>query len=182
MINIKENELYKANLDDLLYQKHQTATLLYQINHSHPEKRIEIHKSLFPSLFNKLGENSWLETPFNCDYGKNISIGSNCYFNHHISIGDGAQVQIGDNVIIGPYVGIYTAEHPLDPHLRKEGWQSASPITIGNNVWIGANVTILSGITIGDNAVIGAGSIVTKDIPSNALAYGNPARVIKILS
>ena len=174
--------LFKANSDNLLFLKQKAQNIIYQINTSLPNERPQIHKTLFPKLFASLGENSWFETPFNCDYGQNISIGSNCYFNHHVSIGDGAEVKIGDNVIIGPYVGIYTAEHPLDSALRKEGWQSASPITIGNNVWIGANVTILSGITIGDNAVIGAGSQVTKNIPSNALAYGNPARVIKILS
>lgn len=182
MSTISKDKLFKANTDDLIYQKHQTACLLHQINNAHPDERTKIHESLFPMLFASLGENTWFETPFNCDYGKNISIGSNCYFNHHTSIGDGATIQIGDNVIVGPYVGIYTANHPLDSNLRKEGWQSASPISIGNNVWIGANVTILAGITIGDNTVIGAGSVVTKDIPANALAYGNPARVVKHIS
>ena len=117
--------------------------------------------------------------PINCDYGCFTEIGSGCYFNHHLSIGDGGRVRIGNNVIVGPYVGFYTAEHPLDPEKRLAGWQTAQNITVGNNVWIGANVTILSGVEIGDNTVIGAGSVVTKSIPANVVACGVPCRVVK---
>ena len=117
--------------------------------------------------------------PLNCDYGCFTEIGNDCYFNHHLSIGDGGRVKIGNSVIVGPYVGIYTAEHPLDSEKRKEGLQKVQDITIGNNVWIGAHVTILSGVTIGDNSVIGAGSVVTKSIPSNTLAYGVPCQVVR---
>lgn len=181
MKKIKNNLLYKANTQEMLNLKEITANLLYQINSSLPKDRAKIHKDLFPLLFRKLGKNSWFELPFNCDYGKSIKIGENCYFNHHCSIGDGGQVTIGNNVLIGPYVGIYTARHPLNSKLRLDGWQSVRDIEIGDNVWIGANVTILSGVKIGKNSVIGAGSVVTKNIPSNVLAYGVPCRVAKKL-
>ena len=181
MKSIEPNTDYKGNDWDLLTLKRQAAEILVEINAVSPEKRPEIHKTLFPKLFKKLGENTWFEVPLNCDYGCFTEIGENCYFNHHLSIGDGGQVKIGNNVIVGPYVGIYTAQHPLDSEKRREGWQTVQNITIGNNVWIGANVTILSGVTIGDNSVIGAGSVVTKDIPSNTLAYGVPCKAIRTL-
>lgn len=178
-MRIKNDCLYKGNEFHLLKLKENTAKILHKINTSSPHKRERVHKKLFPLLFKKLGNNTWFEMPFNCDYGQNIEIGENCYFNHHCSIGDGAKVYIGNNVLIGPYVGIYTAEHPLDAQKRLEGCQTASEIRIGNNVWIGANVTILSGVKIGNNTVIGAGSVVTKDIPDNVLAYGVPCKIVK---
>ena len=178
---IKPNTPYKGNDSDLLFLKGKAATLLFDINTSHPSKRQEIHQTLLPKLFGKLGQNTWFEFPFNCDYGCFTEIGNDCYFNHHLSIGDGGRVKIGNNVIVGPYVGMYTAQHPLDSQERKAGWQTVQDITIGNNVWIGANATILSGVTIGDNVVIGAGSLVTKDIPDNTLAYGVPCKVIRTL-
>ena len=143
-----------------------------------PSQRLEAHR-LLQSIFKKIGNNTWFEFPFNCDYGCLIEIGNNCYFNHHFSIGDGGRVIIGDNVLIGPYSGIYTTNHPLNATERKAGWQQSKNVTIGNNVWIGANVTILPGVQIGDNVVIGAGSVVTKNIKDNTLAYGNPCREIK---
>ena len=179
MKSIRPNTPYKGNDDDLLFLKEKTAALLFDINHSHPSQRGEIHRTLIPKLFKKLGKNTWFEFPLNVDYGCFTEIGNNCYFNHHLSIGDGGKIKIGNNVIAGPYMGIYTAQHPLDSKKRKEGWQTVQNITIGNNVWIGANVTILSGVTIGNNVVIGAGSVVTKDIPSNTLAYGVPCKVIR---
>lgn len=182
MNKIKNNSLYKGNEPELLRLKEQTAKILHEINLASPIDREKSHRTLFPLIFNRLGKNTWFELPFNCDYGKHIEIGENCYFNHHCSIGDGGKVIIGNNVLIGPYVGIYTAQHPLDSKLRLEGWQSVSDIEIGDNVWIGANCTILSGVKIGNNTVIGAGSIVTKDIPENTLAYGVPCKIIKSLT
>ena len=176
---IKQNIPYKGNDSELLALKENTTRLVYEINMSFPDKRVEIHQQILPKIFKKLGTNSWFEFPLNCDYGCFTEIGNDCYFNHHLSIGDGGKIKIGNNVIVGPYVGIYTAQHPLNSEQRKEGWQTVQDITIGNNVWIGANVTILSGVTIGDNAVIGAGSVVTKDIPTNTLAYGVPCKVIR---
>ena len=179
MKQIKQNTPYKGNDNELLFLKEKTAELLFDINHSRPNKRVEVHQTLVPKLFKKLGKNTWFEFPLNVAYGCFTEIGHNCYFNHHLSVEDGGKVKIGNNVIVGPYVGIYTAQHPLDSEKRKEGWQMVQDITIGNNIWIGANVTILSGVTIGDNTVIGAGSVVTKDIPANTLAYGVPCKVIR---
>ena len=179
MKSIKPNTPYKGNDDELLFLKEKAAELLFEVNYSRPSQREKIHKTLMPKLFKKLGKNTWFEFPLNVDYGCFIEIGNDCYFNHHLSIGDGGKVNIGNNVIIGPYVGIYTAQHPLDSEKRKKGWQTVQNITIGDNVWIGANVTILSGVTIGNNAVIGAGSVVTKDIPANTLACGVPCKIIR---
>ena len=114
-----------------------------------------------------------------CDYGYNIEIGENFYANHNLIILDAGKVKIGDNVFIAPNCNIYTASHPVDIIQRNKGLEYANPVKIGNNVWIGGNVTILPGVTIGDNCTIGAGSVVTKDIPANSIAYGNPCKVAR---
>lgn len=134
---------------------------------------------LLKKLLGKTGENLIVEPPFTCDYGYNIEVGENFYANVNLVILDGAKVRIGDNAFIAPNVGIYTAGHPLDASDRNKGLEYAYPITIGNNVWIGAGAIILPGVTIGNNVVIGAGSVVTKNIPAYSLAVGNPCRVIK---
>ena len=134
---------------------------------------------LLKRLLGKTGENLIIEPPFACDYGYNIEVGENFYANVNLVILDGAKVRIGDNAFIAPNVGIYTAGHPLDASDRNKGLEYAYPITIGDNVWIGAGAIILPGVTIGDNVVIGAGSVVTKDIPACSLAVGNPCRVIR---
>ena len=144
-----------------------------------PEKS-EKQKMLDGELYNAGGEEFQIESPFFCDYGFNITIGENFYANHNLVILDGAEVTFGDNVFIGPNVGIYTAGHPINVELRNNGIEYAKSIKIGNNVWIGGNVCILPGVTIGDNVTIGAGSVVTKDIPSNVTAFGNPCKVYKI--
>ena len=118
-----------------------------------------------------------IESNFFCDYGYNISVGENFYANHNLVILDGAKVEFGDNVFIGPNCGFYTAGHPIDIKSRNEGIEYAKPIKVGNNVWFGGNVSVMPGVTIGDNVTIGAGSVVTKDIPSNCVAYGNPCKV-----
>lgn len=180
---MKKNDfLYKGNDPNLLQLKEKTAQVLYAINSASPAERVKNHQNLFPLIFKRLGKNSWFELPFNCDYGQHIEVGENCYFNHHCSIGDGGKVIIGNNVLIGPYVGIYTAQHPLDSQQRLAGWQRVSDIEIGDNVWIGANCTILPGVKIGKNAVIGAGSVVTQNVPENTLAYGVPCRLIRKLA
>ena len=114
-----------------------------------------------------------------CDYGYNIEIGENFYSNHNLIILDANKVKFGNNVFIAPNCGFYTAGHPLDYEIRNKGLEYAKPITVGNNVWIGGNVIVLPGVTIGDNVIIGAGSVVTKDIPDNKIAYGNPCRIIR---
>lgn len=137
-------------------------------------------QTLIGRLFGKTNPTLQLCADFWCDYGFHITFGKNCFANHHLVILDGAPVTFGDGVLIGPNCGFYTAEHPLDPALRAQGLETARPITVGNNVWFGGNVTVLPGVTIGDNAVIGAGSVVTHDIPANAVAVGNPCQVIRI--
>ena len=132
-------------------------------------------------MLGKTGEIFQIEPNFFCDYGYNIKIGENFYSNHNLVILDPAPVIFGDNVFIGPNCGFYTAEHPLDAERRNQGLEYAKPINVGNNVWFGGGVTVVSGVTIGDNVVIGAGSVVVKNIPSNVVAVGNPCKVIKQL-
>ena len=139
----------------------------------------EKRKALLKEILGNTKENVWVESDFWCDYGYNINVGENFYANHNLVILDGAKVTFGDNVFIGPNCGFYTPEHPINPEERNKGLEYAKPITIGNNVWIGGSVTILGGVTIGDNVVIGAGSVVTKNIPPNVVAVGNPCKIIK---
>lgn len=174
-----EGLLYNANYDkEILDDMGKAKRVLYDYNNLPPwEKDKRDH--LIKSFLSKTGKNVTILSPFYCDYGYNIEIGENFFSNMNLVILDGAKVRIGDNAFIAPNVGIYTAGHPLDVEQRNEGLEYAYPVTIGNNVWIGAHVAVLPGVTIGDNSVIGAGSIVSKDIPSNVLAIGNPCRVIR---
>lgn len=169
---------YKAFGDILLSERQHAKELIFDFNNLRPtdvEKRNEIIKN----LFGKTGNTFFIEPPFRCDYGYNIEIGENFYSNYNLIILDCAKVIIGDNVLIAPNVGIYTAGHPLHYEMRNEGYEYAFPIFIGNNVWIGGNVIINPGVKIGDNSVIGAGSVVTRDIPENVVAVGNPCRILK---
>lgn len=137
-------------------------------------------QTLMGRLFGKTNPTLQLCADFWCDYGFNITFGKNCFANHHLVILDCAKVTFGNGVLIGPNCGFYTAEHPLDAALRRQGYETARPITVGNDVWFGGGVTVLAGVTIGDRAVIGAGSVVTRDIPADAVAAGNPCKVIRI--
>ena len=147
----------------------------YQYNQLNPNDR-EIQRNLLAQI---LGENVIFTPPFWCDYGYNISVGDDFYANHNLIITDGAKVSFGNNVFIAPNCCFTTAEHAIDPEQRKAGMEIAKPITIGNNVWIGAGSTILAGVTIGDHSVIGAGSVLTKSIPSNVVAVGVPCKVMR---
>jgi maltose O-acetyltransferase len=139
------------------------------------QKRLEILRQWLGKVDLKIE----IEPPFYCDYGTNILVGNNFYANFGCVILDCNTVEIGDNVLLAPYVQIYTAHHPVNPELRLRGRELASPIKIGSNVWIGGGAIICPGITIGDNTTIGAGSVVVKDIPSNTIAVGNPCKVIR---
>lgn len=170
---------YNPSLDpqmkaELLHCKEQ----LFRFNGLAPS-RLSDRKAILSDLFGHLGHHTLILSPFLCDYGYNISIGDDCFLNMNVVILDCARVTIGNHVLIAPNVGIYTATHPMDIASRREGWETARPITIGHDVWIGAQSCILPGVTIGDGAVIGAGSVVTSDIPAGMLAYGNPCRVIR---
>ena len=121
----------------------------------------------------------WIEPPFICDYGGNIHVGENFWANYGLTVLDVGRVTVGDNVLIAPNVSIYAAGHPIHPASRNSGYEYGAGVTLGNNVWVGGSAVILAGVTVGDNAVIGAGSVVTRDIPANVIAAGNPCRVIR---
>lgn len=175
----REGLLYDANYDEeLLREREACADMTYELNLLRPSQAAE-REALLRRLLGKTGKAFTIISPFFCDYGYNIRIGENFFMNMNCVILDGAMVTFGDNVFIAPGCGFYTAGHPLDSERRNRGLEYARPITVGNNVWIGAQVCVLPGVTIGDNTVIGAGSVVTKSIPANVLAAGNPCRVIR---
>ncbi|RSX55750.1 galactoside O-acetyltransferase [Bifidobacterium dolichotidis] len=134
---------------------------------------------LFHELFAEAGEGLFIEMPFNCDYGSNIRVGNNFYANMNCIFLDVAPITIGDNVFIGPQVGLYTPYHPVDAEVRNQKLEGGLPITIGNDVWIGGHATICPGVTIGDDVVVGAGAVVTKDVANHTIVAGNPARKIR---
>jgi len=172
-------ELYNANYDKTLIAERLIAkNICYKYNKLSPLK-IKKREKLIKKLFGKTDKHFLIEQSFWCDYGYNIFIGENFYMNHNCIILDCAKVEFGDNVFIAPNCGFYTAGHPIEAEIRNAGLEYAKPIKVGNNVWIGGNVTVLPGVTIGDNVTIGAGSVVTKDIPSNTVAVGNPCKVIR---
>lgn len=150
----------------------------YRYNQLSPYDR-QSQREILTDLIGKMGKDVIITPPFWCDYGYNITLGDNFYSNHNMIITDGAKVTFGNNVFIAPNCCFTTAEHAIDPEQRKAGIEIAKPITIGNNVWIGAGSTVLAGVTIGDNTVIGAGSVVKKSIPANVIAVGVPCKVLR---
>lgn len=174
-------ELYNADGDKLLFEERlKCKKLCYEFNQL-PPYELEQRQVILTRILGQTKNKFYIEQPFLCDYGYNINIGENFYANHNLLILDCAKVEFGDNVFIGPNCSFYTAEHPLDYQTRNKGLEFANPIKVGNNVWFGGSVTVVSGVTIGDNCVIGAGSVVTKDIPVNTVAVGNPCRGIKVI-
>lgn len=173
-------ENYNAGDPILVKERRKAKNLLHRLNVT--EYRVTKNARLIiEELIPNAGKNFYIEPPFHCDYGYNISCGENVYFNVNCVVLDCAPITIGSNVFIAPNVQIYTATHPLDAELRKT-IESALPITIGDDCWIGGNSVICPGVKIGNGSVIGAGSVVTKDIPEHSLAVGNPAKVIKKLN
>lgn len=170
-------EYYNAADEELVKERDYAKDLLFEFNLTRPSER-EKRQELLKQLIHAKGS-FHIESPFHCDYGYNIEIGKNFYANHGCIILDVNQVKIGDDVLLAPYVQIYTAGHPTDPGERLTGQEYGEPIVIGNNVWIGGGTIICPGVTIGDNLTIGAGSVVTKDIPDNVIAAGNPCKVIR---
>ena len=141
---------------------------------------IEERQRIIGALFGTITD-AWIEPPFYCDYGRNITLGRKVFFNFNCVVLDVMPVRIGDHTLFGPAVQIYTATHPLDSELRRSGLESALPITIGDDVWVGGGAVILPGVTIGARSVIGAGSVVTTDVPPGVFAAGNPCRVVRTL-
>ncbi len=173
-------EVYDATHPSLLRKLMNTRERLWKFNNLKPSD-LDGQKAILRELLGGFGENFHFNQPFRCDYGENIYIGENFFANFNLTILDEAEVKMGDNVFIGPNVSIYTACHPLDAATRNTAVEWAEPVMIGNNVWIGGSATILPGVTIGDNVVIGAGSVVTKDVPSDVVVGGNPAKIIRHL-
>lgn len=171
-------ELYFSDDKELVAERVTAKKLCAEYNDA-PYNDYQKRYRLLDRLLALRGENTVIEPNFFCDYGYNIVLGDNFYANHNCVILDCADVVFGDNVFIGPNCGFYTAEHPIDADERNSGLEYALPINVGSNVWIGGNVIVLGGVTIGDNVVIGAGSVVTKDIPSDVVAFGNPCKVIR---
>lgn len=173
-----KGELYDAN-DPILVKDRinckNKCQILNNITYDNNKSQID----LLLKIIKKCGSNPYITTPFYCDYGYNIEIGDNFYSNHNLTILDCNKVIIGNNVFIGPNCCISTAYHPIDHKLRNTLLEYSKQIIIKDNVWIGANVTILAGVTIGDNCVIGAGSVVTKNLSSNTVCYGVPCKEIK---
>lgn len=182
-----KGENYNSRDSELINMYHRARRLLKRYNNSDSE-RISEREQILKELFGFKGEGVWIEAPFFCDYGENISIGENTFVNTNCMFLDDNKIIIGKNGLIGPYVQIYTATHPVKASERivKKGnatgyLTSARPVTVGDNVWIGGNTVIFPGVIIGNNVTIGAGSIVTTNIPDNVLAFGNPCKVIKNL-
>lgn len=173
------NGEYYTSLDEKLTEEREWAKdMLFEFNGLRPSLR-DKREQIIRRLFGKVGKNCWIESPFNCDYGYNITVGDNFYANTNCCILDCAKVTIGNNVWIGPNVGIYTPEHAFDPEERAAGYEHALPVVIQDNVWLCGGVTITGGVTIGAGSIIGAGAVVVKDIPCGVIAAGNPARVIR---
>ena len=181
-MNQKERMLaglpYKAWLDGLEEERIACKQKIYEFNHLPPTEQDKILE-LLKHLLGKTGEHVWIEAPFHCDCGWNIEVGENFFANYNLTLLDVGKITIGKNAQIAPNVSIYTAGHPIHPDSRNTGYEYGIPVTIGDNVWIGGNAVILPGVTVGNNVVIGAGSIVSKDIPDNVIAAGNPCKVIR---
>ena len=173
-------ELYLASDPELVALRRRARSLVRQYNGS-TEDETDLRLTLLRDLFGSIGDGVEIEPPFYCDYGFNIHAGRALFMNFGCVVLDVNEVRIGNNFMCGPYVQLLTAHHPTQPSLRLAGRELGSPITIGNNVWVGAGAIITAGITIGDETVIGAGSIVLRDLPAGVLAAGNPCRVIREL-
>ncbi|MGL5329533.1 MAG: sugar O-acetyltransferase [Peptostreptococcaceae bacterium] len=172
-------KLYYCNNENIINEQLKCLELLYDFNNTRPLEQ-EKRNNLLKEMFAKIGEDCYIEPPLRSNWGcKNVHFGKGVYANFNLTLVDDGEIFVGDNVMFAPNVTIATATHPIHPELRKKQAQYNLPIHIGNNVWIGAGAVVLGGVKIGDNSVIGAGSIVTKDIPANVVAVGNPCKVIR---
>ena len=177
---LNRGEYYSMDDPEIAKIHYRAATLCQQFN-ALPITESEEREKVLRRLFGSAGKNLSIKPGFFCDLGINLHVGDNFLTNYNVTILDMAPVTIGNNTWIGPGVGIYAVAHPMEAAGRMDRLGIAKPITIGDNVWVGGNSTIVMGVTIGNNVIIGAGSVVTHDIPDNAVAVGNPARVIRYM-
>ncbi|WED24313.1 sugar O-acetyltransferase [Vibrio sp. JC009] len=175
--NLHNQQIYFHD-DEIQKEQDQYLDLIYDFNQTRPSEGVK-RQALLEQIFAEIGEDSYIEPPLRANWGKHTHLGKNVYANFNLTLVDDTHIHIGDYVMIGPNVTLATAGHPIDPEMRIKVAQFNVPIRIEKNVWIGANSVVLPGITIGENSVIGAGSIVTKDIPANVVAVGNPCRVLR---
>lgn len=184
-MNQKERMLaglpYKAWLDGLSEERLSSRKLTHRYNTMEPGNPTEL-TALIKKIIGKTGQEITIEPPFRCDYGSNIEVGNHFFANFNCVMLDVGKITIGENVMFAPNVSLYTAGHPVHPDSRNSGYEYGIAITIGNNVWVGGDVVINPGINIGNNVVIGSGSVVTKNLPDNVIAAGNPCRIIRVVT
>jgi maltose O-acetyltransferase len=172
--------LSEPSQPELVAARRRARGLLARYNATVEEEQDE-RGSLLRELLARVGADAWIEPPFFCDYGKNLSLGDRFYANTGCIVLDSAPVTIGDRALFGPAVQLLAVTHPVEVELRAQGLEYAAPIAIGDDVWLGGGAIVLPGVTIGDRAVVGAGSVVTRDVPADTVVAGNPARVIRTL-
>ena len=173
--------LYLPLGEDILSEQLVCLERLYDFNSTRPSEQ-DKRVALLREMFAEIGEDCYIEPPFYANWGgRHVHFGARVYANFHLTLVDDTHIFVGDNTLFGPNVTVCTAGHPVQPELREQGYQYNAPVHIGRNCWIGAGAVILPGVTIGDNTVIGADSVVTRDIPSDVVAVGNPCRVLRLI-
>ncbi|WNB85724.1 sugar O-acetyltransferase [Cellulomonas sp. ATA003] len=173
-------DLYIADDPEIAEAAHASLDLMAAYNAT-SSRQEPLRRRLLDELLGSLGEDSVIRPPFYVDLGSNIRIGARCFANFGLTALDVAPITIGDDVQIGPHVQLLTPTHPVEPEPRRAKWEAARPITIGDNVWLGGGVVVCPGVTIGQNTVVGAGAVVTRDLPADVVAVGNPARVVRTI-
>lgn len=176
--NMKNGKLYNGTDDGLVAEQLMYMDILYDFNHSRPND-MEKRNAILKKFLGSMGEGCYVEPPLHANWGKHTHFGRDVYANFGLTLVDDADIFVGDNVMFAPNVVVATAGHPIEPNLRRTGTQFNMSVHIADNVWIGAGAVILPGVHIGENSVIGAGSVVTKDIPANVVAVGNPCTVLR---
>lgn len=172
-------ELYDPNDPELAKEQMACLDALYEFNQTRPTEMTR-REAMLREMFAEIGEGCYIEPPFHANFGgRHVHFGKKIYANFNLTLVDDTHIYVGDYTMFGPNVVLATAGHPIAPDLRQKGYQYNAPIHIGKNCWLGAGVIVLPGVSIGDHVVVGAGSIVTKDLPSNVVAVGNPCRVLR---
>lgn len=177
--DLHSGQVYYPNDEDIVIEQQKCLDRLYEFNQTRPTQ-MEKRQALLKEMFAEIGENCYIEPPFHANFGgKHVHFGKNVYANFNLTCVDDTHIYVGDYTMFAPNVVLATAGHPILPELREKAYQYNLPIRIGRNCWLGAGVIVLPGVTIGDNTVVGAGSVVTKDLPSNVVAVGNPCKILR---